>query len=79
MEKYTGEKFLNLKIYIDSTGDTEVDEAIKTVFHDYIRRTSPLEMRRPDVKIAMAWLYDNTKKEQRKGQIPLFADLGERR
>ena len=54
---YSGSKFFGLKIYFQSTGDKEVDAAMKTLFHDSYHRTAPLEMSRPDAKIVMKWYY----------------------
>ncbi len=56
--KDTGITFFGQKIYIASTGDDEVDAAIKTLFHDKFHRSAPLSMTRPDTKIVMAWMYD---------------------
>ena len=55
---YTGLKFFGQKIYVESTGDAEVDTAMKTVFKDDYRRTAPLRMQRRDVSLVLGWYYD---------------------
>lgn len=52
----TGIKFFSQKILIESTGDDEVDAAIKTLFHDDYRKTAPLSINRPDSRIVLAWI-----------------------
>jgi len=51
----TGIKYFGQKIFIESTGNNMVDEALKTVFHDDFYRTAPLEMRRIDAQIVLRW------------------------
>jgi hypothetical protein len=52
---YTGIKFFGLKVWLDSTGELEMDEAAKSVFRDDYRKTAPLEISRPDVKLILEW------------------------
>jgi len=52
---FTGSKFFGLKIWIDSTGRKDVDEAMLQVFHDNYHRTAPLGMNRPVVQLVLAW------------------------
>ena len=59
----TGCKFFGQKIMIESTGITKVDAALKTLFYDDYRHTAPLEMRREDSKIALAFSRGEFKKE----------------
>lgn len=50
---YTKSKWFNLKIFIESSGDKIVDQALKSTFHDKFHGTAPLEMRREDVQICL--------------------------
>lgn len=53
---YTGLQFFSLKIWLDSTGEPEVDKAVKSVFKDDYYKTAPLTIRsRPDVKLLLEW------------------------
>ena len=52
---YTGFKFFGLKIYIESTGDKEVDKAIRSTFKDDYCKTAPLSMSRADVQMVLEW------------------------
>lgn len=82
----TGIKFCRQKVMLTSTGDDEVDEALKEAFLRDYRHTGANEMWRPHVKKVMAWMQDkNAKDEQDKGKRerdkhPLFepAKGGER-
>ena len=60
----TKEKLLGQRIFIESTGNDKVDEALVTIFHDDYRSTAPLEMSRPDVKLAMAWQKGEVKSDK---------------
>lgn len=51
----TGLQFFGLKIWLDSTGDTEIDKAAKSVFNDDYNKTAPLNISRPDVKLILEW------------------------
>ena len=51
---YTGSKWFTQKIFIESTGDKEIDGALKSTFHDQFHRTAPLRMARDDVQLALA-------------------------
>ena len=51
----TGLKFFNRKIFIESSGDKDVDKALKSTFKDDYFKTAPLEMRRTDVQLILAW------------------------
>ena len=52
----TGENFFGLKIILESSGEAKVDAAIKTLFHDQYRRTSPLGIDREDSQIVLKWM-----------------------
>ena len=52
---YTGSIWLCQKIFIESTGDKEIDAALKSTFHDQFHRTKPLRMTRADVQTVLAW------------------------
>lgn len=52
-EIYTGLKFFNKKIFIESFDNKELDAALKSVFHDHYRRTAPLRMARADVQLLL--------------------------
>lgn len=71
---YTGSKFFNKKIFIESFDNKELDAALKSVFHDHYHGTAPLRMARADVQM----LLNSDKKkieqkiEQRQGQMALF-------
>lgn len=76
---YTGSHWLCQKIFIESTGDKEVDAALKSTFHDHFHRTKPLRMAREDVQTALAWRNKKLKietgvsvAEQKQGQKGLF-------
>lgn len=73
---YTGTKWLGQKVLIDSSGDKEIDAALKSTFHDRFHRTAPLDMWREDVQIVIK--YQNDKNagvpiKQKAGQMPLFS------
>jgi len=70
---YTGIKFFGQKIMVESTGDKNIDAAIKSVFVDDYQKTAPLQMDREDVQIALAWSRD----EQKAGQLGLFSENSE--
>ncbi|KKK77348.1 hypothetical protein LCGC14_2854530 [marine sediment metagenome] len=55
---FTGIRFFGQKIYIESTRDSKVDEALVSVFKDDYRKTSPLDMNRPDSKVILEWLNE---------------------
>ena len=57
------DKFFGLKVYIESSGIKEVDEALKTLFHDSNRRTAPLYMYREDVQLVLAWSRGEVEKK----------------
>lgn len=68
---YTGIKFCRRKVLIESTGDKEVDAALKKIFHDKFHCTAPLTMARDDVQFVLAWMRGETGisvAEQRAGQ-----------
>lgn len=48
---WTKQKHFGFKIYLESSGDNELDEALRTLFVDAHNRTAPLEMTRPDVQV----------------------------
>jgi len=50
---YTGSKFFNKKIFIESFGDKELDAALKIVFHDHCHRTAPLNIAREDCQLLL--------------------------
>jgi len=52
----TGIKFCGLKIMIESSGDPEIDAAIKTMFKDQYLKTAPLRMERRDVSLVIGWM-----------------------
>ena len=52
---FTGTRFCGQKIYFEGTGRRDVDTAYKTVMHDWIHKTAPLEMTRTDVQIVLNW------------------------
>lgn len=79
---YTGLRFFGLRIYVKSTGDAEVDAAIKTVFKDDYMKTAPLRMERRDVSLVLGWYYEKQDsktsvpvKEQNIGQSGLFEGI----
>ncbi len=53
--KFTGSKWCGQRIYIKSTGDDMLDNALKSTFHDQFHKTAPLEMRRADVQFVTAF------------------------
>ena len=67
---YTGSKFFNKKIYIESFDDKELDAALKSVFHDHYHRTAPLSISRADCQLLLN--SDKAVKEQKVGQLALF-------
>ena len=74
---YTGSIFFGQKIFIESTGDKDVDKAIKATFHDNYHKTAPLKIARDDVQLALNWRNKKVETrssvaEQRIGQMPLF-------
>lgn len=50
---WTGLRFFNRRIYLESSGDAEVDNALKLVFKDDYCRTAPLTMTRADVQLCL--------------------------
>lgn len=75
---YTGSKFFNKKIFIESFGDKELDAALKSVFHDHYHRTAPLSIGRADCQLLLnseeAVDTGVPVKEQKAGQLALFKD-----
>lgn len=74
---YTGSKFFNKKIFIESFGDEELDAALKSAFHDHYHKTAPLRMARADVQLLLNSKVEAVDtgvpvREQRKGQQLLF-------
>ena len=67
------DKFFGLNVYIDSSGIKEVDEALKTLFHDGNRRTAPLYMYREDVQLVLAWTRGEVEKKPEPQKL-LFED-----
>ena len=61
----TGIKFFSQRILIESTGNLEVDKAMKSVFYDDYNKTAPLDMSREDVQIVLRW--SRMSAEARKG------------
>ena len=52
---YAGFKFFGRKIYLESTGDKDIDSALKTVFYDDYHKTRPLTIsERADVRLLLA-------------------------
>lgn len=52
----TGIKFFGLRIYLDSTGLPEIDNAAKSVFKDDYLKTAPLTIsEREDVRLLLEW------------------------
>lgn len=54
----TGIKFFGQSILIESSGDGDVDEALKTLFVDGYNKTAPLYIKRPDSQIVLEWLKE---------------------
>jgi hypothetical protein len=52
---YVDLKFMGLKVFLESTGDKQVDRAIRTVFRDDFTKSAPLSMDREDVKLVLVW------------------------
>ena len=75
---YTKLKFFGQKIYLQATKDKIVNDALKTLFYDSYTRTKPLEMRREDVQIVLAYTRKDEAEtglsvaEQKAGQNYLF-------
>ena len=66
----TGIRFFGLKIWLDSTGEPEVDKAAKSVFKDHYLRTAPLTIAtRPDCQIMLKWGKSPTKQLQGQGGL----------
>lgn len=40
---------------LESTGDKEVDKAMKSIFKDDYCKTAPLSMSRADVQVVLKW------------------------
>jgi len=71
---YTGVHFFCQKIFIESTGDKEIDKAIKSTFKDEYKKAAPLTMIRDDVQITLAWRnkklgINNNGKEAKRLQV----------
>jgi hypothetical protein len=79
----TKERFFGLRLYLDSTGEADVDEAILSLFHDHYTGSGALEISRTDSQIVLEWNKKRGKrlqavdtgvpvKEARQGQKALF-------
>lgn len=64
---YTGSKFFNKKIFIESFDDKELDAALKSAFHDHYHRTAPLRVARADCQLLL-----NSDKVDQSYQLALF-------
>ena len=62
---YTGIRYCRRKILIESTGDGEVDAALKEAFLRDYRHTGANEMWRPHVKRLMLWMQEEDAKGDR--------------
>lgn len=60
-------KFFGQKVFIESTGNKQIDADLKVLFMDSYITKKPVEMRREDVKRVLAWSA-----EARLGQGALF-------
>lgn len=70
---YTGSKWLGRKILIESSGDEEIDDALKSTFHDKFHGTRPLDMWRADVKLVLKYQAEGVSaKKQPNSEIGLF-------
>ena len=65
---YTGTKWLGQKVMIESSGDGEIDDALKSTFHDYLHRTKALDMWRADVKLVLKYQQDKMEGNSIRGQ-----------
>ena len=75
---YTGSKFFNKKIFIESFDNKELDAALKSVFYDHYHKTAPLRMARVDVRLLLNSIEAVDTgvpvKEQKAGQLALFKE-----
>ena len=70
---YTGTKWLGQRVLIESSGDEDVDDALKSTFHDYLHRTRALDMWRADVKLVLEYSRRGVPvAEAKAGQMGLF-------
>lgn len=57
----TGHDFFGQRIFLESTGNVQIDNDLKQLFGDSYSRTRPLEMSRADCKRVLAWAKEKTK------------------
>lgn len=70
----SGIKFFTQRVYIESTGDKDTDAAMKSVFKDDYDNTGPLELRREDVQVCLAWRNREVVKPMKQVQPTLFSE-----
>lgn len=54
-EKHTELQNMAVRWISNRSCDKDVDKALKSIFHDNYHKTAPLEMRRADVQLALAF------------------------
>ena len=69
---YTGSKFFNKKIFIESFDDKDLDTALKSVFHDHYHKVAPLRMGRADVQLLLNSDKVKQQADRQSFQMPLF-------